>query len=93
MFGPHGVPVTVPKTMTGRMLAGSPAVDVANALLAIRDGVIPPTINTERAADHHRIDLVPGQPRRTAVRTALVLARGRHGFNSALVVKAADHPG
>lgn len=90
VFGPHGVPVTVPKTMTGRMLAGSPAVDVANALLAIRDGVIPPTINTERATSTHQLDLVIGDPRRTNPRTALVLARGRHGFNSALVVKGCD---
>jgi len=90
VFGPRGVPVTVPKTMTGRMLAGSPSVDVANALLSIRDGVIPPTINTERAASAHHLDLVLGEARRAAVRTALVLSRGRHGFNSALVVRAAD---
>lgn len=42
VFGPRGVAVTAPKTMTGRLLAGGASLDVATALLAIRDKVIPP---------------------------------------------------
>lgn len=85
VFGPRGVPVTAPKTMTGRLYAGA-ALDVATALLAIRDGVIPPTVGVRPAAEH-RLDLVT-EPRSGAVRTALVVARGYGGFNSALVVRA-----
>jgi act minimal PKS chain-length factor (CLF/KS beta) len=87
VFGPRAVPVTAPKTMLGRH-AGGAALDVAAALLAIRDGIIPPTINVRPAHDCP-IDLVTGQSIRKPVNTALVLARGHGGFNSALVVQAA----
>lgn len=87
VFGPRGVPVTAPKTMTGRLYSGAGPLDVAAALLAIRDGVVPPTVNIEPLADYD-LDLVIGRPRHVAVRTALVLARGQGGFNSALVVRA-----
>jgi act minimal PKS chain-length factor (CLF/KS beta) len=87
VFGPHGVPVTAPKTMTGRLYSGAAALDVVAALLSIRDGLIPPTTNVVPAAEY-RLDLVIGQPRTTSVRAALVLARGAGGFNSALVVCA-----
>ncbi|MEE4545924.1 ketosynthase chain-length factor [Streptomyces sp. V4-01] len=87
-FGPRGVPVTAPKTMTGRLYSGAAPLDVAAALLSIRDGVIPPTIGSS-LADPYDIDLVVGAPRPAPVRTALVLARGQGGFNSALVVRAA----
>ncbi|NEC52776.1 ketosynthase chain-length factor [Actinospica acidiphila] len=86
LFGAHGVPVTAPKTMTGRLLAGGAALDVATALLALRDGVIPPTVNVGAAAADHRLDLVT-EPREAALHTALVLARGHLGFNAALVVR------
>ncbi|MFD0206398.1 MULTISPECIES: ketosynthase chain-length factor [Saccharothrix] len=86
VFGPHGVPVTVPKTMTGRLNSGAASLDVAAALLAIRDDVIPPTINVS-VADTYRIDLVTAI-RRTTIRAALVLARGQGGHNSAVVVRA-----
>lgn len=86
IFGPQGVPVTVPKTMTGRLNSGAASLDVAAALLAIRDGVIPPTINVS-VAGSYRIDLVTAV-RRTTIRAALVLARGQGGHNSAVIVRA-----
>ncbi|MGP4020928.1 ketosynthase chain-length factor [Saccharopolyspora sp. 5N708] len=88
IFGPRGVPVAAPKTMTGRLYSGGAALDVVAALLSIRDGLVPPAINTRPAEE--RIDLVVATPRPLAVRTALVVARGHGGFNSALVVRAAD---
>ncbi len=84
IFGAHGVPVTAPKSLTGRMLAGGSAADLADALLAIRDGVIPPTAGI--AADHYQLDLVT-VPRQAPIRTALVLARGHPGFNAAIVAR------
>ncbi|WP_338693495.1 ketosynthase chain-length factor [Streptomyces sp. Q6] len=90
LFGPYGVPVTAPRTMTGRLAAGGPALDVAAALLSVRDGVVPPTINVARPGPDHRIDLVRDAPRTLAVRTALVLARGQGGFNAAVVVRAPE---
>lgn len=88
IFGPRTVPVTAPKTMTGRLGAGAGALDVVDALLSIRDGVIPPTVNVTELAGDCEIDLVRDEPRPAPVRTALVLARGHGGFNSAIVVRA-----
>ncbi len=42
LFGPHAVPVTAPKTMTGRLGAGGAALDLAAALMALRHRIIPP---------------------------------------------------
>jgi act minimal PKS chain-length factor (CLF/KS beta) len=88
VFGPFGVPVAAPKTMTGRLYAGGGALDVAAALLSIRDSVIPPAVGVTDVAPDCPVDLVLDVPRETRVRTALVLARGYRGFNAALVVRA-----
>ncbi|MCH0540298.1 ketosynthase chain-length factor [Streptomyces sp. MUM 203J] len=88
LFGPLAVPVTAPKALTGRLYGGGGPLDVATALLAIRDGVIPPTPGVTDVPDHYGIDLVRDEPREHPVRHALVLARGRRGFNSAVVVSA-----
>jgi minimal PKS chain-length factor (CLF/KS beta) len=90
VFGPGGVPVTAPKTMTGRLYAGM-ALDVATALLAIRDGVVPPTVGVRDPIAHPRLDLVCDQPRPGEIEVALVLARGFGGFNAALVVRRRAH--
>jgi minimal PKS chain-length factor (CLF/KS beta) len=89
VFGAHGVPVAVPKTMTGRLYAGGAALDVVAAVLAMRDGVIPPCTGVSRVAADCPVDLVRDVPRQAVLRTALVVARGYGGFNAALVVKAA----
>ncbi|MGW2013547.1 ketosynthase chain-length factor [Streptomyces sp. NPDC001927] len=89
VFGPSGVPVTAPKTMIGRLYSGAAPVDVVSAVLAMREGLIPPTTNVELSPEYD-LDLVTGQPRTASVCTALVLARGVGGFNSAVVVRAVD---
>ncbi|MET7486107.1 ketosynthase chain-length factor [Streptomyces sp. NPDC005538] len=87
VFGPRAVPVTAPKTLTGRLGAGAASLDVATALLALRDGILPPTANVTPDPGY-RLDLVVGEPRHTSATAALVLARGHGGFNSAVVVRA-----
>lgn len=88
LFGPYGVPVTAPKTMTGRLSAGGASLDLAAALLALRDQIVPPTVNITEPAPDCPVDLVTGGPRQLPLRTALVLARGRGGFNAAAVLRA-----
>jgi minimal PKS chain-length factor (CLF/KS beta) len=90
VFGPQGVPVTAPKALTGRLLAGGGPLDVVAALLSIRDGLVPPTVATADVPDEYQLDLVRGEARPCEVTTALVLARGRWGFNSAVVVRQVD---
>ncbi|MEV6857161.1 ketosynthase chain-length factor [Streptomyces microflavus] len=87
VFGPRGVPVTAPKTMTGRLYSGAAPLDVATAFLAMREGLVPATVNVE-PDPAHQLDLITGQPRVLPVRNALVLARGHGGFNSAVVASA-----
>ncbi|MEV6655092.1 ketosynthase chain-length factor [Streptomyces sp. NPDC051219] len=89
VFGPGRVPVTAPKTMTGRLYSGAAPVDVVSAVLSMREGLIPPTTNVTLSPEYD-IDLVTTQPRTASVRAALVLARGYGGFNSAVVVRAVD---
>ncbi len=90
VFGEAGVPVTVPKSMTGRLYAGGASLDVASALLAMREGVIPPTINVDRPCEEASgLDLVTGSAREADLGAVLVAARGYGGFNAALVLKKA----
>ncbi|MEV6318125.1 ketosynthase chain-length factor [Streptomyces sp. NPDC051776] len=85
------VPVTAPKTGTGRAYCGAPVLDTVAAALAMEHGVVPPTPNVVEVC--HDLDLVTGVARVAELRTALVLSRGLMGSNSALVLRhAADTP-
>lgn len=92
VFGPRGVPVSAPKTMTGRLYSGAAPLDLAAAFLAMEEGLIPPTVNVEPAAEYE-LDLVVAAPRPAELRTALVVARGHGGFNSAMLVRSAQGAG
>jgi minimal PKS chain-length factor (CLF/KS beta) len=83
------VPVTAPKSMTGRLYAGGGSIDVAAALLAMRDGCIPPTINLDQPAPGCDLNVVT-QAREGRVDTVLVNGRGFGGFNSALVLRRVE---
>ena len=88
VFGPYGVPVTAPKTMTGRLYSGAAPLDLATAFLSMADGLIPPTINID-VAERFGLDLVVSAARPATVDVAVVLSRGQGGFNSAMVVRSA----
>ena len=81
------VPVTAPQTMTGRLAAGSGPLDAATALLAMRDGLIPPLAGGADPVTGHGLNVVTGAARPARVETALIAARGFGGFNSALVLR------
>jgi minimal PKS chain-length factor (CLF/KS beta) len=83
------VPVTAPKTMVGRLYAGGAALDVAAAVLAMRDGVIPPTVNLDEPADGCELEFVTAA-RQAELGTVLVIARGYGGFNAALVLRRVE---
>lgn len=90
-LGAEAVPVAAPKSLTGRLYAGGGPLDVVAALLTMRDGTIPAVTHTGDVPREYGIDLVRGAPRSTDADAALVLARGRCGFNSAVVVRAVCH--
>jgi minimal PKS chain-length factor (CLF/KS beta) len=82
------VPVTAPSSFTGRLMAGGSALNVATALLAIRDGIAPGTAFLDDPVEAPGVDLVR-HARVQDVATVVVLARGFGGFNSSLVLRAA----
>lgn len=92
VFGSRQVPVAVPKTMTGRLYSGGAALDLAWAALALNHGVIPPSVNIYAAAGEHGLDLVTQARESAGLGTALVIARGTGGFNSAAVLQRARNP-
>src|SRR4029077_6384774 len=76
IFGPGAVPVTVPKTMTGRMNSGGAPADLACALLSMPHPGLRTTTNVRAIAPGYHIDLILGEPRPWEPRPALVIARG-----------------
>ncbi|SBW23199.1 beta-ketoacyl-acyl-carrier-protein synthase II [Candidatus Protofrankia californiensis] len=80
------LPVTAPHGLVGRLCAGTPALNVATALLAMRDGVVPPVGNLTDPDPAYGLHLITGGPRRMPVDVAMVNARGYGGFNSCLVL-------
>ncbi|MFF7154100.1 beta-ketoacyl synthase N-terminal-like domain-containing protein [Streptomyces sp. NPDC008139] len=89
VFGVHAVPVTAPRTTTGRRYPGTAApLDLAAALLAMEEGLIPPTAD-DLPSPGYDLNLVLS-PRTAELRTTLVVARGHGGFNSAVVLRTLD---
>lgn len=89
VFGVHAVPVTAPRTMTGRRYQGAAApLDLAAALLAMQEGLIPPTADILPSPGYD-LNLVLS-PRAAELRTTVVLGRGHGGFNSAVVLRTVD---
>ncbi|BFV55443.1 ketosynthase chain-length factor [Kitasatospora sp. CMC57] len=89
-LGEHAahVPVTAPKAGTGRSYCGAPMLDTAAAVLAMEQGLVPPTPNVTDV--RHGLDLVTGFARSAELRSALVLSRGLMGSNAALVLRRAQ---
>ena len=73
--------------MTGHLLGAAGSVELAVCALAVKDGVIPPTINLDNPDPECDLDYVPNTPRKQKVRVALSNSFGFGGHNVALVVK------
>lgn len=88
-FGAHArkIPVSSTKSMLGHMLGAAGAVEAAVTALAVRDSVIPPTINLEHADADCDLDHVPGGARHADVPVALSNSLGFGGANGALVFR------
>lgn len=81
----YGVPISSTKSMTGHLLGAAGALESLACLLAIRDGVIPPTINYETSDEECDLDYVPNVAREVGVRTAMTNSFGFGGHNVSLV--------
>ncbi|HEA50970.1 beta-ketoacyl-ACP synthase II, partial [Marinobacter antarcticus] len=83
VFGDHAnqVAMSSTKSMTGHLLGAAGAVETIFCVLAIRDGVLPPTINLDNPAEGCDLDLVPNACRTAEVRVALSNSFGFGGTN------------
>ncbi len=88
-LGDHArrVPVSSTKSMTGHLIAAGGAVEAIACLLAIRDGVVPPTVNLDCPDDDCDLDYVPHSARDRAVDVALSNSFGFGGQNTTLVLR------
>jgi 3-oxoacyl-(acyl-carrier-protein) synthase len=80
------VPVSSIKSMCGQALAASSAMQVVAACLALRHGVIPPTINYRHPDPACDLDYVPLRARRARLRTVLIHAHSLGGAHVALIL-------
>lgn len=90
VFGDSPPPVTSTKGVTGHLIGAAGAVEAVAALLAVRDGVVPPTANLEQLGDGIELDVVAGSPREIGSKPAISNSFGFGGHNASLVLTAAE---
>ncbi|MBX3492350.1 MAG: beta-ketoacyl-ACP synthase II, partial [Parvibaculum sp.] len=78
------------KSSIGHLLGAAGAVEAIFCMLAIRDGILPPTLNLENPSVESEIDLVPLKAREKEINYALSNSFGFGGTNASLVVKKVD---
>lgn len=87
-FGEHKVAVSSTKSMTGHLLGGAGGLEAAITVLALRDQILPPTINLEQPdPDTAGMDLVPNQARKAEIEYAMSNSFGFGGTNGALLFR------
>jgi 3-oxoacyl-[acyl-carrier-protein] synthase II len=88
-FGPaaYKVPISSTKSMMGHLIAAAGSVEAIVCLLAIRDGIVPPTINLDNPGPECDLDYIPHVARRYGVEVALTNSFGFGGQNIALILR------
>lgn len=88
VFGDYAyeVPISSTKSVTGHMLGAAGAIEAIFSLLAIRDSVIPPTINYENQDPDCDLDYVPNKARPQSLKTVMSNSFGFGGHNSTLIL-------
>jgi len=89
VLGDHArkVSISSTKSMTGHLLGGSAAIESIASILAIRNGIVPPTINYEEPDPECDLDVTPNVAKERDVRYALKNSLGFGGHNAAILFK------
>ncbi|MEU0843691.1 beta-ketoacyl-[acyl-carrier-protein] synthase family protein [Streptomyces sp. NPDC005962] len=91
LFGPDAphIPVSSTKSTTGHLLEAAGVVELVITLLALRDGVLPPTAGFTEPDPDCDLDYVPNRPHKADIRRALTLNAAFGGANTALLLERA----
>lgn len=81
----YKIPISSTKSMTGHLLGASGAVEAVFSILAMREGIIPSTINYQTPDPECDLDYVPNQPRKAEIGHAMSNSFGFGGHNATLV--------
>ena len=90
VFGDHAYHLSVSSTKaaTGHMLCASGAAEIIVSTLAIKHGIVPPTLNYEQPDPRCDLDYTPNRSRAREIHAALSLTLGLSGENGAVLIKA-----
>ncbi|MCK4658818.1 MAG: beta-ketoacyl-ACP synthase II [Phycisphaerae bacterium] len=94
LFGEHAkrIPVSSIKSMMGHLIAAAGVVEVIICVLAIRDGMLPPTINYQHPDPNCELDYVPNEARKCDVNIVSSNSFGFGGQNNTLIIRRQPTP-
>ena len=90
VFGDKCPPVSSTKGQTGHCLGGAGAIEAVISIMAMRDGIIPPTINYEMPDPDCDLDYVPNKARKADIKAVMSNSFGFGGTNGVVIFKKLD---
>lgn len=88
-FGEHAyhIPISSTKSMTGHILEGTGAVETAISVIAMNEGILPPTVGYEEPDPLCDLDYIPNRPRPREINTVLNINASFGGNNTAIIMR------